>query len=128
MERQRDAMPGSDIVGEVARRTGLDFDRARAAAETRVTILARALDRIGRERLLGEVPAEWLARRLPDPSSQGGPRMPASDGGPGMPASDGGPGMPASDGGQGLLAPVGDRDRDLVEALSALVTTRPRPH
>ncbi len=91
-ETARQPVRYQDVVGEVARRTGLDFDQARTAAETTVAVLAQALDRVGRDRLFGEVPAEWLAR-----SREWAP-----------------PEAP------GLLGPVGDRDRDLVEALSAV--------
>jgi uncharacterized protein (DUF2267 family) len=47
-----------DLVSEVGRRTGLDFDRARRAAEASVTVLARALPDPDRRRLLNAVPAE----------------------------------------------------------------------
>lgn len=47
-----------DLVGEVARRARLDFDRARAAAEATVTALARWLADADRQRLLDAVPTE----------------------------------------------------------------------
>lgn len=47
-----------DLIEEVRRRTGLDFDQARLATEATVTVLARALDEADRQRLLDEVPNE----------------------------------------------------------------------
>ncbi|SDZ28468.1 Pterin-4a-carbinolamine dehydratase [Micromonospora pattaloongensis] len=47
-----------DLVTEVGRRTGLDFDQARRAAEATVMALARALDEMERERFLQGVPRE----------------------------------------------------------------------
>ncbi len=47
-----------DLVSDVARRTGLDFDAAKQAAEATVTVLARALGEPDRQRLLAAVPAE----------------------------------------------------------------------
>jgi uncharacterized protein (DUF2267 family) len=47
-----------DLVSDVARRTGLDFDGAKQAAEATVTVLARALAEPERQRLLAAVPAE----------------------------------------------------------------------
>jgi pterin-4a-carbinolamine dehydratase len=56
-----DRAPGiryRELITEVARRTGLDVDRARLATEATVTVLIRAVDDAGRERLLDRVPAE----------------------------------------------------------------------
>ncbi|MEV1288585.1 DUF2267 domain-containing protein [Micromonospora sp. NPDC049679] len=47
-----------DLVTEVGRRTGLDFNQARRAAEATVMALARALDEMERERFLDGVPRE----------------------------------------------------------------------
>ncbi|MGW0436435.1 DUF2267 domain-containing protein [Micromonospora sp. NPDC003197] len=47
-----------DLVADVGRRTGIDFDQARAAAEATVIALAQALDEADRERLLDAVPNE----------------------------------------------------------------------
>ncbi|RKR85818.1 pterin-4a-carbinolamine dehydratase [Micromonospora pisi] len=47
-----------DLVSDVGRRAGVDFDQARAAAEATVLALAEALDDAGRERLLDAVPNE----------------------------------------------------------------------
>jgi uncharacterized protein (DUF2267 family) len=47
-----------ELVSEVGRRTGLDFDHACQAAEATVTVLARALADADRQRLLRAVPAE----------------------------------------------------------------------
>ncbi|MBO4208806.1 DUF2267 domain-containing protein [Micromonospora echinofusca] len=47
-----------DLVGDVGRRAGLDFDQARAAAEATVLALARALDEADQARLLDAVPTE----------------------------------------------------------------------
>jgi pterin-4a-carbinolamine dehydratase len=56
-----------ELVGEVARRTGLDFDQARTAAEATVAVLARALDRVGRQRLFGAAPADPPGDGRPPP-------------------------------------------------------------
>jgi pterin-4a-carbinolamine dehydratase len=107
----------TELVAEVARRTGLDFDRARTAAEATVAVLARALDRVGRQRLFGAAPAEppagdppagsWpqprdllsfldqLGRLAPWPPEQ--PRYQ----------------------GQAMPSAVADQDRDLIEALDS---------
>ncbi|GAB3138337.1 hypothetical protein GCM10027290_05750 [Micromonospora sonneratiae] len=47
-----------ELVSDVGRRTGIDFDQARSAAEATVIALALALDEADRERLLDAVPAE----------------------------------------------------------------------
>jgi pterin-4a-carbinolamine dehydratase len=47
-----------DLVADVGRRAGVDFEQARTAAEATVLVLARALDDAGRELLLDAVPAE----------------------------------------------------------------------
>jgi pterin-4a-carbinolamine dehydratase len=47
-----------DLLTEVARRTGLDADRARLSAEATVTVLIRAVDDVDRDRLLARIPAE----------------------------------------------------------------------
>jgi len=45
-----------ELVADVERRTGVDFDQARMAAEATVIALARALDDTDRQRLLDAVP------------------------------------------------------------------------
>jgi|GEM_PF-3123105 Pterin-4a-carbinolamine dehydratase len=47
-----------ELVSDVGRRAGVDFARARAAAEATVTVLARALDVADRQRLLDAVPGQ----------------------------------------------------------------------
>ncbi|GAA5177323.1 hypothetical protein GCM10023322_01760 [Rugosimonospora acidiphila] len=47
-----------EVVGEVGRRIGVDFEEAKSAAEAAVTVLARALNEPDRERFLDKVPAE----------------------------------------------------------------------
>jgi pterin-4a-carbinolamine dehydratase len=47
-----------DLVTDIGRRAGIDFEQARTAAQATVLALARALDETGRERLLDAVPAE----------------------------------------------------------------------
>lgn len=47
-----------DLVAAVGRRTGLDFDQARRAAEATIVTLARTLDQEERERFLGVIPRE----------------------------------------------------------------------
>jgi pterin-4a-carbinolamine dehydratase len=47
-----------ELVCAVARRTDLDFDHARQATAATITVLARALDWIDRQRLLRSVPME----------------------------------------------------------------------
>jgi pterin-4a-carbinolamine dehydratase len=47
-----------DLITDVGRRAGVDFDQARSAAEATVLALAQALDEAGRERLLAAVPNE----------------------------------------------------------------------
>jgi hypothetical protein len=47
-----------DLVAEVGRRTGLEFDLARRAAESTITVLAWTLDGTDRRRLLDAVPTE----------------------------------------------------------------------
>lgn len=47
-----------ELIGTVCGQLGLPFDQGRSAAEATVTVLARALDRDDRERLLAEVPVE----------------------------------------------------------------------
>ena len=46
-----------DLVADVGRRAGVDFDEARSAAVATVTALARALEGADRQRLLDSVPA-----------------------------------------------------------------------
>lgn len=53
-----------DLVTDVGRRAGVDFEQARAAAEATVLVLAQALDEAGRQRLLDAVPTE-LQEDLP---------------------------------------------------------------
>lgn len=45
-----------ELVGEVGRRTGVDFREAKVAAEATVLVLSRALESDDRERLLAAVP------------------------------------------------------------------------
>jgi len=52
-----------DLVFDVGRRAGVDFDQARAAAAATVTALARALDATDRQRLLDAVPAQLRDER-----------------------------------------------------------------
>lgn len=52
-----------DLVADVGRRTGIDFDQARSAAEATVIALAQALDEADRERLLDAVPSELYDER-----------------------------------------------------------------
>ncbi|MEO3747715.1 DUF2267 domain-containing protein [Plantactinospora sp. B5E13] len=47
-----------DLVSDVGRRAGVDFDQARTAAEATVTALALALDVADRQRLLDAVPGQ----------------------------------------------------------------------
>jgi hypothetical protein len=103
-----------ELVGEVARRTGLDFDQARTAAEATVAVLARALDRVGRQRLFGAGPAE------PPRTGQCRPAQPSRDllsflDQLGRLA----PWPPQAPRYQGQAVPsaVADPDRDLIEAL-----------
>jgi uncharacterized protein (DUF2267 family)/pterin-4a-carbinolamine dehydratase len=53
-----------DLVTDVGRRAGVDFDQARSGAEATVLALARALDEADRERLLAALPTE-LQNQLP---------------------------------------------------------------
>jgi len=52
-----------DLVSEVGRRAGVDFEQARAAAGATVTALARALDEADRQRLLDAVPGQLCDER-----------------------------------------------------------------
>lgn len=52
-----------DLVADVGRRAGVDFDQARAAAEATVAALAQALDEDDRQRLLDAVPNQLRDER-----------------------------------------------------------------
>jgi pterin-4a-carbinolamine dehydratase len=51
-----------DLINEVGRRARLDFDRAHLDAEATVTVLARALNELDRQRLLVRTPTELHSR------------------------------------------------------------------
>jgi hypothetical protein len=112
-----------ELAAEVARRTGLDFDRARTAAETKVTVLARALDRVGRQRLFGPAPAGSLAGELPLEARPQPQELRSFLDQLGRLA----PWPPGRAGQQerAVLATIADRDRDLVEVLDSPAYAEP---
>jgi hypothetical protein len=103
-----------ELVGEVARRTGLDFDQARTAAEATVAVLARALDRVGRQRLFGAGPAERPRTGLCPPAQPSRDLLSFLD-----QLGRLAPWPPQLPRYQGRAVPsaIADRDRDLIEAL-----------